>query len=655
MLCLASWLPWQGLAQSPAQDSLRRLLGRLPDQDTAKAWAYLHYGEFFELDKPDSAAFYYQKSRALAERLGFRRGMAAYVGYQIVLLNNQGRYREALALCKEALDIYQQVGTVRDRAVAHTNLANEWEYLGDYGLAAENYLLAKKLAESIQDKPLLRVLNNNLASVFVDQKEYARGKAYAQTALQIAEALGHDYGRASSMINLALAEQHLGNYARARDLFGQVEQIGTETDDYVIQLDGLNGQAEVLMAQLDHAGAGELWQRSLALAQAQGNPPYELTAWKGLALGWAHLRQPERAREALAKALALAGSQGAKLDLRDLYLQAAELEEEVNNWPQALAFRKRYEAFNDSVYNEKSRASIELAEAKYEGERKAAQIGQLEQENRFQRRVNYWAGAAVAALLALGLLLFRYFRQKQLLARQTQALLAQQIRELEQEKQLLAVDAVLRGQEQERGRLAKDLHDGLGGLLSGVKLSLASFINQPTMLQGTQLLPEESAQGLLRAIEMLDASIGELRRVARDLMPEALVRFGLKDALQDFCTNLGQASGLQVSYQTFGLEQRLPATMETVLFRIVQELLNNAVKHARARQVVVQLVRDGQRLSLTVEDDGQGFDPIGLDKAPGIGWANIRSRVEFLGGKLDLQSAPGQGTSVHIELEAGAR
>lgn len=639
------------LAQTPAQDSLRRVLYTLADGDTNKVWSYLRYGEYFELNNPDSATFFYQRSRQLAVQIDFRRGMAAYVGYQIVVLNNQGRYREALALCKEALAIYLQAGTPRDRAVAYNNLANEWEYLGDYPLATENYLKARQLAELINDRPLLRILNNNLASVFVDQKAYARGKTYAQTALVIARELSNDYGIASSTINLAIAEQNLGNYAQAQSLYGEVEKIGQKTDDYVIQLDGILGQAEVWLAQGAFAKAADSWQTALKMAQSQENPPYQLTAWKGLAAVYAATQRPVQAREALAKALTLANALGAKQELRDLYLQAAELEERMQQWPLALQYRKQFESMNDSVFNEKGRASINLAEAKYESERQTAQIAQLEKANRLQNQLNYLAAVIIIGLLVIGLLLLRYFHQKQLIASQTQALLAQHVRELEQEKQLLAVDAVLRGQEEERGRLAKDLHDGLGGMLSGVKLSLASFFTHHTMTKGAQLLPEESAQGLLRAIEMLDASIGELRRVARDMMPEALVRFGLKDALQDFCANLAQAVSLRISYQAIGLDERLPATTETVLFRIVQELLNNTVKHGRAREVMVQLLRDGPRLSLTVEDDGQGFDPAQLDRAPGIGWANIRSRVDYLGGKLDLQSAPGKGTSVYIELE----
>ncbi|MBK7869195.1 MAG: sensor histidine kinase [Saprospiraceae bacterium] len=202
---------------------------------------------------------------------------------------------------------------------------------------------------------------------------------------------------------------------------------------------------------------------------------------------------------------------------------------------------------------------------------------------------------------------------------------------------------MLRGQEEERGRLARDLHDGLGGMLSGVRQTLNA-------MKGNQIITEESARSFNRALEMLDTSIGELRRVARNMMPEALLKFGLKDAVQDFCDTLNESRTIQVQYQAFGLENRLPEAEEIIVFRIVQELLNNVIKHAGAHQALVQLLRDDERFHITVEDNGKGFDLVALEKAPGIGWLNIRSRVDYLGGTLDLRSNPGQGTTVEIEF-----
>jgi signal transduction histidine kinase len=134
-------------------------------------------------------------------------------------------------------------------------------------------------------------------------------------------------------------------------------------------------------------------------------------------------------------------------------------------------------------------------------------------------------------------------------------------------------------------------------------------------------------------------------------MPEALVKFGLDTALKDFCNSINQSGALKVAYQSIGLDNEIiDQTTSITIYRIIQELINNTIKHAAATQAIVQLSKTNGTLSVTVEDDGKGFDPAILQGTKGIGWSNIQSRVDFMKGKMDVQSAPGNGTSVLIEL-----
>lgn len=161
----------------------------------------------------------------------------------------------------------------------------------------------------------------------------------------------------------------------------------------------------------------------------------------------------------------------------------------------------------------------------------------------------------------------------------------------------------------------------------------------------------ENQQAFERSMDMLDSSIKEMRRVAHNMMPEALVKFGLDTALRDFCNDINRSGALQVSYQSIGLpDAAIDQTTGITIYRIVQELINNTMKHAAARKAIVQVTRQQQQLTVTVEDDGRGFDTAILRGAEGIGWNNIKNRVEFLKGKLDIDSQPGKGTSVHIEF-----
>jgi two-component system NarL family sensor kinase len=182
--------------------------------------------------------------------------------------------------------------------------------------------------------------------------------------------------------------------------------------------------------------------------------------------------------------------------------------------------------------------------------------------------------------------------------------------------------------------------------LSGIKYSLNT-------MKGNMIMTSDNAQAFERSMDMLDSSIKEMRRVAHNMMPEALVKFGLDTALKDFCNDINQSGVLKVKYQSIGLENAsIEQTAAITIYRIVQELINNTIKHAGANSALVQVAKNNNQITVTVEDNGKGFDTSILRIPAGIGWNNIRSRVEFLKGKLDIQSAPGEGTSVQIEFDS---
>jgi signal transduction histidine kinase len=257
-----------------------------------------------------------------------------------------------------------------------------------------------------------------------------------------------------------------------------------------------------------------------------------------------------------------------------------------------------------------------------------------------KKTVNIALIAGCVLLLLLALQLYKNFKNKNRLLVQKEKLHQQQIIELEKEKKLLAAQSLMKGQEEERSRLAKDLHDGVGGLLSGVKLSM-------TTMKGNVFLSEENARSFENVIGQLDQSISELRRVSHNMMPEALIKYGLKEALENYCENLNLSGKINVQLQTYGMENRMEQSTEIVVYRIIQELLNNVIKHAEAKKVLIQLVREDDRFNLTVEDDGKGFDVNEVKN--GAGLANIKARIDYLNGNMDVVSKKGEGTSVHIE------
>jgi signal transduction histidine kinase len=216
------------------------------------------------------------------------------------------------------------------------------------------------------------------------------------------------------------------------------------------------------------------------------------------------------------------------------------------------------------------------------------------------------------------------------------------LRAAESDKKL--VQTLLENQqivEKERSRLAKDLHDGLGGMLSGIKLTLGSF-------SGNMVLPVENAAIFTKVIHQLDNTIEEMRRVAHSMMPEALLRFGLSEAIQDYCDGINESNIIKMKFTEIGLNGDIEKPTEVVLYRIMQELSNNAIKHAAAKNIFIQLDKHEKGLTLTVEDDGKGFDITQIKKGDGL--QNIQSRIDYLKGSMEIHSKPGEGSTFIIEI-----
>src|SRR5688500_11013875 len=248
-------------------------------------------------------------------------------------------------------------------------------------------------------------------------------------------------------------------------------------------------------------------------------------------------------------------------------------------------YDQKWDALSESLQEQElAEYAIEL-ETKYETEKKDNQLilqkAQIKQKN----ILNYILFGSAGALLIISLLAYRNYKHKQKLQQQ-------RIAELETEKKLTATEAVLKGEEQERTRLAKDLHDGLGGMLSGIKYSFQT-------MKGNLIMTPDNHQAFERSMDMLDSSIKEMRRVAHNMMPEALVKFGLDTALKDFCNDINQSGALRVTYQAIGLENvTIVQTTGIAIYRIVQELVNNTMKHAVAKTAIVQVTKTDENISI---------------------------------------------------------
>lgn len=206
---------------------------------------------------------------------------------------------------------------------------------------------------------------------------------------------------------------------------------------------------------------------------------------------------------------------------------------------------------------------------------------------------------------------------------------------------------ILEGQEEERNRLAMDIHDGIGQLLTSLKFQIESI----------NLKKDEEAAIKLREIEKLTSKVmKEVRRVTFNLKPTVLGDYGLQAGLKVFIREISKLTNIELNYAVEGdTNHRLPQKTENNIFRIVQEAINNAIKYADTKRIDVILVQSDAEIVITVKDDGKGFDEKMVEARSvniesGRGFFNMYERTEYINGHLDVKSAPGQGTLVTLRI-----
>ena len=303
-------------------------------------------------------------------------------------------------------------------------------------------------------------------------------------------------------------------------------------------------------------------------------------------------------------------------------------------------FRKAFETeFQVSKIYGNARAkevmnSMADSEIKYQTEKKEKMI--LEQQLQISKQRNWILGIIGASLIILlGGLLFYTKRQ----AKQKAQFDAEKLK-LQTEK----TSAIVEAEERERIRLAKELHDGVGPMLSLAKFQLETAISQ------TKFNSIEQESLFQNTNAMIDDAAREIRTVSHDLMPNALLMQGLVSAVRDFVNRLSLTGKVKVLLDVANLDERLPQLTETVLYRVLQELVGNIIKHSEATHVQIQLIRNENELTMMIEDDGKGFDTTQISNFKGIGLKNIISRVDFLNGKVNFDSSPKSGTTVIVEI-----
>jgi len=330
-------------------------------------------------------------------------------------------------------------------------------------------------------------------------------------------------------------------------------------------------------------------------------------------------------------------------EIVEAYKIYADSYEALGNYKKALQSKNMYIQLYDSLTKKDKIDMISRLEVRYgiaeKNKELALQKLRLSEVSISNQHKNILI-LGISLVAVLGSAIFGLWRNKNLAKQKIQR---QEINNLQQEMKIERLNASIAGEEKERVRIARELHDGIGGLLSAAKMNLELIKN---------VITGDNKTDYYDGMKLLEEAGVELRQAAHNLMPEILLQEGLAAAVASFCERLSNKSKTQINFQSFGTQKHIGQQVDLTIYRIIQELVHNIVKHANATTAVVQLnFQNDASLGITVEDDGIGFEENPASNANGIGLKNIKERVKELRGKIDIQSTYGNGTGFYLEFQ----
>lgn len=560
-----------------------------------------HYYGLYYRGRSDynKAIQYFKKALEGFKAMGDKRGMTAP-------LYNLGAVYNDLGDLEHSVDYYLQEMKLNEELELYSSVANScngigilYKQMGDHNQALNFYNKGLSILRDYPDKEIEALLDGNKANIFIEQTKWDSALFYAQRAFDIETELQRSWGLAYA--NNSMAQIYLGMNRPIQAMTYVQQAIQTNKD--------LSSKKELVENQF------LLGRILLSLSQEK---EAELSALEGLELA-NEIRLQQGQQE------------GHEL-LSNIYQQ-------IGQPAKAIEHLKMYYELKDSLISEKHVRTVNNLNLKYESEKNQQQITEQATTIEKQKSRQKWFTGITILLSLFTLLLYLLYSSRKKLQQQREINQKKEIENLKNENRILSMDAMITGQEEERKRIARELHDGLGGLLFTARLKMQKIQADIDDLPGLKLYDQ--------AEEMIVAASEEVRRISHAMMPESLINQGLVVTLEDLVSDLRQSTSLNINFYTAGIVERLPIKIASNVYRIIQELTSNAVKHADASMIFIQVVRANDTLQITIEDDGKGIEI--ENPKEGIGLENVRSRVAFMAGQIEIISSKIMGgTSIEI-------
>lgn len=628
-LCLVSvWWPRSVQAQEPA---LRPFSFYHPE-DSSAVFALVREGLPYLEQEPEQAMACFRKAAQISRLSGFYDGIGyatAFMGMAASEMGDydqsQAYYEEALPYCIHARDCKFVI------AYLYMNMAITAKQRGDY--SAANASFHRALATFQKYLPHSRSITAvyiNLIGIQARMGSYEKALAYAGQAVERAQKDSTQHYLALSLLNKATTFETMERYDSALHYYHTGLETAKALGNKSLYVSYYLGMGNIALKQgRYHKAAGYL---EGAIAMDKTAPAGTLFGYilprYSLGAVYYRLKAYGKAEQVLLEALTKAKATGLTENMDNGHGVLADVYEATGRYKDAVYHANIRQHLKDSTNELEKIRAINDIEIKYQTAEKDKDIYQKQmliarQEKTIFRKNMTLTGITAGTLLVCVSGIFFYNNRRRIHKRNAE---------------IARLKAAAAGEEQERARISRELHDGVGGMLTGIKLNLRSLQKQ----SDTSVLPEK-LEGIM---SMLQDMGEEIRHTAHNLMPDALLKHNLREALTLYCKSLHtEQQQLNLHYHAAPALQ--DKTLELSVYRIVQELIQNILKHAGASLAEIQISQVKDTLYITAEDNGSGFDP-GQDS--GIGLQNIKTRVYALNGQYTLTSSPGKGSTTFIEL-----
>ncbi len=509
------------------------------------------------------------------------------------LYGNLGNFDLSIEKSLLAIKYFQKINDKEGIAKARVGMAQTYQIKND--LPAAEKILKELSEENIENKKTTVNILHTLANIYGMQEKYKEALVLDEKALIICEKNNLLFLKSSVYDNMANCFMFSGNYAKAKTYFDRCLYIDSSFGNKKQMADTYLNLGQLYQMQADDKASIKNLKRAIVLAQQSGYRQGAYQAYLLLSKAYAKNNQPDSA---------------------------------------LIAVNMGY-TIKDSIINEKSESKIAELETLYQTEKREQELSL--QKSKVSKK-NWLLLASCIMILLLGFSSVLFVRKRML---QNKVLVQSEVLK----QQDIATKAIIEAEENERRRIAAELHDGVGQMMSVAKMNLSVFENDLLFTN------EAQRKNFENVIALLDDSCKEVRNVSHQMMPNALLKTGLASAVREFISKIDNHI-IKVSLHTEGLNERLDSNIETVLYRVIQECVNNVLKHAKADHLDISIINDEQGIAATIEDNGIGFDATKKENMEGIGLKNIVSRISYLKGTIDFSSGINKGTiiAIHIPL-----